>query len=229
MAAGGWPPAASGRAGRVGVGRGTRGRCIPREAVSRGLESTRCSHWGRQTRLAAISASLLGRGATAAGLEAASGPQGLQETAQGGECPHSRGNGGPGLDAGAAPRASRVGSSGSEVSSGHQEAGQTPLESTRTTLDHCACLCQRGSPPRREPATTLRGSELPAWGPGSQSVQGALLYIHSSSRHSQQTAGRATCPGLGAEENCPKLLMQEGGPESEPAATSSHQQDASWG
>ena len=67
---------------------------------------------------------------------------------------------------------------------------------------------------------TLRGLDLPAWGPGSPSVQEALLCIHSSSRHSQQTAGRATCPGLGAEENCPKLLMQEGDPEAEPAATS---------
>ena len=56
-------------------------------------------------------------------------------------------HGGPGLDAGAAPRASRMGSSRSEVSSGHQEAGQTALGSIQTTLDHCACLCQRGSPP----------------------------------------------------------------------------------
>lgn len=54
----------------------------------------------------------------------------------------------------------------------------------------CACLCQKGSPPRREPVTALRGSELPAWGPGSQSVQGALLtFIQAAGAASKLQAG----------------------------------------
>lgn len=154
-----------------------------------------------------------------AGLEATSGPHGRQEAAQGGEHPHSWGT-----------RAGRRGSPQSQLRGllrggdllgppgGWTESPGVDSDDPRHTVPACV----RGTPPRTEPVTpvtTLRGSEPPAWGPGRQSMQGALLCVHSSSRLSQQTAVRAACLGLGTGENCPKLSMQEEDPKSEPPAT----------
>lgn len=92
----------------------------------------------------------------------------------------------------------------------------------RHTVPACACLCL--PVPEREPTKkgardSPQGLGAASVGPGEPECAGGPAHIHSSSGRSQQTAGRATCPGLGAEENCPKLFMQEGDPKSEPAAT----------
>lgn len=223
MAAGGRPPAASGRAGRVGVGQGTRGRCVPREAVSQGLESTRCSHWWRQARLAARSASLLGRGAMAAGLEAASGPQGPQETAQGGECPHSRGT-----------RAGRRGSPQSQPRGLLRVGGVLGPPGGWTDCpgvdsDNPRPLCLPVS--EREPTMKGAHDDPQGLGPASAGPRKPKCAGGPALHSFKQQAQPANCreghlPGAGRGGKLSEAPHAGRGPG---VRAGSHQQDASWG
>lgn len=97
------------------------------------------------------------------------------------ESAHTRG---PGPDAGAAPRAGRA------APPGHQEAGRTPLGSTRTTLDTLFLPVPEREPTKKGARDSPQGLRAASLGRGSQSVQGALLtFIQAAGAASKLQGG----------------------------------------